>query len=99
MKKIMLYNTKKSHAAIWPNMISLKESFQYLDNETVLCDFDDIDSLQHGYGLLAEPQEIYFTIGMNDIGMYLPTAEGQLFPVYQEIWSIQPYQSLMQSKD
>lgn len=85
MKKIMLYNTKQNHPAIWPNMMSLAEGFHKCGRETVLCNLDDLESLQAGYRLLLDPQQVYFTIGMNNLGMYLPTPEGELFPVYHEL--------------
>ncbi len=83
-KKVLLYNSNRAHPAMWHNMMSLAEGFQQIGIRTILCDLENRDSTNYAYQMLLETDEIAFSVGFNDIGMWILDSDGvSKIPVYE----------------
>ena len=83
MKKILFYNTRRCHPAIWPNMMSLAHAFAEMGFQPLLCNLDDYNSIAASFKVLAEDDDLAFSIGNNNLGV-LSVKEGKPFFPYAE---------------
>ena len=84
MKKILLYNTRIWHPAIWHNMRSLEKAFRRQGVKVLLIDMDDKLALNKGFFLLMNDKELSFSIGPNNLGISYMQNNNEIFP-YAEL--------------